>query len=101
MTADRKERGDGPGYADEVGAKERRKIRARTEKNRVLWFGLGLFGTVGWSVAIPALAFLAAGVWLDEHHPVSFSWTLTLLVVGVALGCFNAWLWIQRKMKEM
>ena len=88
-------------WADDVGEKERRKQRARMEKNRVLWFGLGLFGTVGWSVAIPALVFLAVGLWLDEHHPVSFSWTLSLLVVGVALGCLNAWLWIQRKMKEM
>ncbi|MCB2226367.1 MAG: AtpZ/AtpI family protein [Desulfarculaceae bacterium] len=89
----------GPSFDREVGLKEKRKIKARAE-NRSVWFGLGMFGMVGWSVAIPTVAAIALGVWLDKSYPGPPSWTLTLLVVGVALGCLNAWFWIKRESKE-
>jgi ATP synthase protein I len=38
-----------------------RKSRARDEGERGAWFGLGMFGLVGWSVALPTLAGLALG----------------------------------------
>jgi ATP synthase protein I len=82
---------------DRVGGKEARKIRARREKDRDIWFGLGMFGLVGWSVAIPTLAGIAVGVWLDKIITDRFSWTLMCLVIGVALGCLNAWFWVQRE----
>jgi ATP synthase protein I len=62
-----------------------------------VWFGLGMFGIVGWSVAIPTLAGIALGIYLDRHRPVGFSWTLTLLAVGVVIGCLNAWYWVQQE----
>ena len=62
---------------------------------------LGMMGLVGWSVAIPALAGTALGIWLDGHHPGSHSWTLTLLIVGLAIGCLNAWHWVDKEDKEM
>ena len=41
------ERGRAPaGLIEKVGAKEDRKIRARREKDRGVWFGLGMFGLV-------------------------------------------------------
>ena len=39
----------------EVAAKQLRKAKARQEGERSAWFGLGMFGLVGWSVAVPAL----------------------------------------------
>ena len=60
-----------------------------------------MMGLIGWSVAIPALAGTALGIWLDGHHPGSHSWTLTLLIVGLAIGCFNAWHWVDKEDKEM
>lgn len=59
-----------------------------------------MFGVVGWSVAVPTLAAVALGLWLDRHRPAPFSWTLTLLVAGVALGCWNAWHWVQRSHRD-
>ncbi|MBU4576737.1 MAG: AtpZ/AtpI family protein, partial [Desulfarculus sp.] len=64
------------------------------------WFGLGMFGMVGWAVAVPTVAAVALGVWLDGRYPGPPSWTLTLLVVGVAVGCLNAWFWIKRESKK-
>jgi len=80
-----------------VRAKEARKIKARREKNRGVWFGLGMFGLVGWSVAIPTLTGIALGVWIDLKWPSRYSWTLMLLVIGILLGCVNAWFWVKKE----
>ncbi len=62
-----------------------------------IWFGLGMTGLVGWSVAVPTLLGTALGVWLDGRYPGPHSWTLALLVVGMAIGCFNAWHWVAKE----
>jgi hypothetical protein len=43
----------------------------------------------------------ALGLWLDKHHAGKHSWTLALLVAGLAIGCFNAWHWVSKEDKEM
>ena len=83
--------------SEEVGAKEARKVQARREKDRTVWFGLGVFGVVGWSVAIPTVLGVALGIWLDLTWPSRFSWTLALLLAGVALGALNAWYWVSQE----
>jgi len=80
-----------------VGSKAARRIRAREERRHNLWFGLGMFGLVGWSVAIPTVAGIALGLWIDRTWPSPISWTLTLLFVGMMLGCLNAWRWLKRE----
>jgi len=82
---------------DAVGSRAERKLRARQETQRGIWFGLGMFGVVGWAVAVPTVIGVALGVWLDRAHPARYSWTLMLLVVGIALGCLNAWRWLSRE----
>lgn len=85
-----------PDLGAEVGRKASRRTRARRRSGRPLWLGLGAFGTVGWSVAVPALIGTAVGVWLDRTLDDRVSWTLTGLVVGVAIGCVVAWSWVSR-----
>jgi ATP synthase protein I len=87
-------------FSENIGAKAARKIRARRNRQGV-WFGLGMMGLIGWSVAIPTLLGAALGMWLDKHHPGGHSWTLALLVAGLALGCFNAWQWVAREDKAI
>jgi ATP synthase protein I len=84
----------------EVGAKAARKLRARSSTQGV-WFGLGMMGLIGWSVVVPTLLGAALGLWLDKHHAGKHSWTLALLVAGLAIGCFNAWHWVSKEDKEM
>lgn len=88
-------------FQREVEAKQRRKLRARRHRERQVWFGLGMFGLVGWSVALPALAFIALGVWLDTRFAGGYSWTLMLLVVGIGVGCLNAWFWVGKERREI
>lgn len=87
--------------AEIVGSKEDRKVRARQDAHRSVWFGFGMFGVIGWSVAVPAVAFIALGVWIDRRWPSPYSWTLMLLFVGVILGCLNAWYWVTRERSKL
>lgn len=87
--------------SQEVAAKAARKLRARRHKDRTVWFGLGMMGVIGWSVAIPTLLGALLGIWLDKHFPGDRSWTLALLVAGLAIGCFNAWYWVSKEDKAM
>ena len=90
-----------PSLAREVGGKASRKLKAQRDSAPGVWFGLGMMGLVGWSVAIPTLLGAALGVWLDKHYPESHSWTLSLLIIGLAIGCLNAWHWVAREDKAM
>lgn len=83
--------------ARRVAMEEARKLRARRRREHSIWFGLGTFGMVGWSIAIPTLLAIALGVWIDSTWPSRFSWTLMLLFVGIVVGCLNAWYWVVRE----
>ena len=86
-----------PSLQDVVARKRRRRLAKRQHPGRTIWFGLGMFGLVGWSVAIPALIGVAIGMWIDFRRPSQYSWTLMLMLMGVALGCLNAWRWVHRE----
>ena len=87
--------------SDEVGTKATRKLKARRNPPPTVWFGLGMMGLIGWSVVVPTLLGAALGLWLDKHHPGKHAWTLALLVAGLAIGCFNAWHWVDKEDKAM
>jgi len=83
-------------FTREVERKGALKIRGREEQGETVWFGLGMFGIVGWSVVIPTLIGIALGVWIDSTWPSQYSWTLMLLIAGLLIGCLNAWYWVRR-----
>jgi len=87
--------------AAQVGAKAARKLQARRQGAAGIWFGLGMMGLVGWSVAVPTLLGAAIGIWLDKKYPGPHAWTLALLIAGLVLGCFNAWHWIASEDRAM
>ncbi len=92
--------GNGETFAVKVSAKVLRKIKARRNPTQV-WFGLGMMGLIGWSVVVPTLLGAALGLWIDGRHPGNHSWTLALLVAGLAMGCLNAWHWVAKEDKAM
>jgi len=88
-------------FSKEIETKEKRKLNALHEKKRSEWAGLGTFGMVGWSVAVPTVLGTALGLWLDKNYPESISWTLTFLVAGLFIGCAMAWQWVAKENKLM
>jgi ATP synthase protein I len=53
-------------------------------------------GTVGLILALPIVAGAYLGSWLDEKlKGYSFSWTVTLIVLGVFVGAVNVYLFVR------
>ena len=90
-----------PSVADQVGGKAARKLKARRDGTDGVWFGLGMMGLIGWSVAVPTVLGAALGLWLDKKYPGAHSWTLALLVAGLVTGCLNAWRWVGSEDRAM
>ncbi len=87
----------GKSLPDQVGRKAARRIKARRTRDRGVWFGLGLFGMVGWTVAITTLLGVIIGIWIDRTWPSRYSWTLMMLIIGLLIGCMNAWYWVNKE----
>lgn len=82
---------------ERIARKVDHRLSANREEERGILFWLGMFGLVGWSVAVPTLLGTAFGIWLDSRFSTDISWTLTGLLTGVVLGCINAWYWIKEE----
>ena len=88
-------------FSSRIKKQEARKLKAQNEDKESPWLGLGMFGMVGWSVVVPSLLGALSGLWLDHHHPVPFSWTLSLLFIGLVIGCVIAWYWVAKEEKDI
>lgn len=87
-------------YYDRVEGLANRHLKAEKDKDKTVLLGLGMFGLVGWAVAVPTLLGIALGIWIDQHWPSSYSWTLMLLFLGLFTGCLNAWFWIRQSSRD-
>lgn len=87
--------------SDKIGSKADLKLSAKRRGEPGLWFGLGMMGLVGWSIAIPTLLGAALGLWLDKNIDDQRSWTLACLLAGLIIGCFTAWSWLSKEHKAI
>ena len=97
---DQADKSDRERHAAQIERKAERKLQAQKEKRHSILFGFGMFGLIGWAIAIPTLIGIALGTWLDRVSPSDFSWTLALLVAGVLVGCWNAWFWVNQERSD-
>lgn len=63
----------------------------RAEANRAGWLARTAYlGSIGIMLALPIVAGAYLGRWLDEHQTgFSFSWTVSLIIIGVGVGVAN------------
>ncbi len=83
---------------EDIARKERRKLR-HPRHGGGIWFGLGTFGIVGWSIALPTLIGIAVALWANSIRPGT--WTLGFFFLGLAIGLFNAWQWVAKEQRAM
>ncbi len=88
---------EGDRSAKDIGQRACRKKAARDDPGPSPLRGIGTFGMIGWTIAVPAVGGAFLGMWLDRAAPQAFSWTLALILGGVALGGFVAWGWIGKE----
>ncbi|MCY0148553.1 AtpZ/AtpI family protein [Hoeflea sp. G2-23] len=81
----------------DIGDRARRMKAARDNPGPSPLRGIGTFGMIGWTVAVPTVAGAFLGIWLDKVAPQDFSWTIALILGGVALGAIVAWVWIDKE----
>jgi ATP synthase protein I len=86
-----------PDFDAKIAAQVARKQKAQRAGTQSTWFGLGMFGVIGWSVTVPTLLGALLGAWWDKHHAGPPSWTLALLAAGLTIGCANAWYWVAQQ----
>lgn len=82
---------------EDIGRHARRMKSARDHPGMSPLRGLGAFGMIGWSIAVPTVAGAFLGLWLDRTLPQEFPWTIALILGGAALGIFIAWGWISKE----
>lgn len=85
---------------DDIGRRAERLKKTRENAGLSPLRGLGVFGMIGWSIAVPTVGGAFLGLWLDRTIPQDFPWVLALILGGVTLGGFIAWAWIGRESRE-
>jgi len=101
MSKDKQPSGQQSDLAGKVAKKSERKLKSRRNASNKAWFGLGMMGLVGWSVAVPTLIGIFVGVWIDSTGKSRYSWTFMLLIAGIVIGCLNVWYWLRKEEKDM
>jgi len=81
--------------ADDIRRSAERMRRARSEPGFSPLRGLGAFGMIGWSIAVPTVAGAFLGLWLDRVAPQDFSWPIALILGGIV-----AWSWVGKEGPE-
>jgi ATP synthase protein I len=82
-----------------ISAVEKQTERSRRAQRPNLWGAFGIVGTIGWMVVLPALVGVAVGRYIDVRANAGIFWTLSLLMLGLTLGCMAAWRHIEEVMK--
>lgn len=72
-----------------------RDRRWRQEGDPSVMRRLAQIGVLGWIIVMPILIGVFSGRWLDTTFGTRLFFTAPLLMLGVALGCWSAWKWMQ------
>ena len=78
-------------FLDTVSRKRRLHELSEKESEPSFWSGIARIGIIGWMVILPTLLGAFSGRFLDKKFDQGIFWTLTLIMVGLAIGCYNAW----------
>jgi ATP synthase protein I len=83
--------------AEDIARRAKRMKTARDNPGPSPLRGIGTFGMIGWSIAVPTVGGAFLGLWLDRFAPQEFSWTIALILGGVTLGALIAGSWVNKE----
>jgi len=83
--------------AEDISDRARRIKTARDNPGPSPLRGVGTFGMIGWSIAVPTVGGAFLGLWLDRVAAQDFSWTIALILAGVVLGTLIAGAWVGKE----
>lgn len=76
-----------------------RERRSRWEREGDMSIGrrLAQIGVLGWIFVIPTLVGLFVGRWLDVSLGTGIFWSAPLMIVGLCVGGWTAWKWMNAR----
>jgi ATP synthase protein I len=82
-----------------VEARRHRARRQRWQREGDMSVGrrLAQIGVLGWIFVIPTLGGLFLGRWLDAYFETGIFWSAPLMLLGVCLGGWTGWKWMNSK----
>lgn len=83
-------------FSEKVEKSAEELMKARREKSR-FWHYAQMLGVGGWLFVIPVVAGAYIGRYMDRKLGGEISWTITLIIIGIAVGCYNIWYFLLRK----
>lgn len=83
---------------EKISSEAQKKIESKKRGKEII-SGFGVFGIVGFSIAIPTILGIYLGQYLDDKVDSDISFTLTFLFLGLVIGCSNAWRWVKENSK--
>jgi len=85
------------GMANAVRKRQERELNWRREGELSVARFVGQVGVLGWIIVAPTLLGLFIGRWLDRTFDAGIFWSAALLVLGVTVGFWSGWRWMQRQ----
>jgi len=85
------------GLVDAVRRQRQRQQRWLREGEPSMVRFVGQIGVLGWIIVMPTLIGLFIGRWLDHKFSSGIFWSAPLLLVGVVIGCWSAWQWMNKQ----
>jgi ATP synthase protein I len=73
--------------------------RRREGRDQNVWQGLAQVGTVGWMIVLPTVGGAFLGRWIDKQLGTGIFWTLSMLTIGLVIGCVAVWRTINRELR--
>jgi ATP synthase protein I len=83
-------------FSDKVEKSAEELMKARKEKS-AFWHYAQILGVGGWLFVIPVVAGAYIGRYMDEKMAGNISWTITFIIIGIAVGIYNIWYFLLRK----
>lgn len=93
---------DLPDYEDDPLIRQTRLRNARRERwlregDMSIGRRLAQIGVLGWIFVVPTLAGLFFGAWLDTRFGSGIFWAAPMMVVGLCVGGWTAWKWMNKQ----
>lgn len=97
MTSDRPRKPEEDPLVRETRLRRDRHARWLREGDVTVGRRLAQIGVLGWIIVAPTLAGMFFGRWLDARLESGIFWTAPLMLLGLCLGGWAAWKWMNAR----
>jgi len=69
-------------------------------KDENIWKNFGEIWDISWMTVAPIVLGLFLGQYLDRKYPKGFSWTLSMLILGIFFAFYNLYQFFDKEIKK-